>query len=438
MMRAITAGLAWALLPLAASAMVRPVEVAIPSGVKAWLAEDSTVPVIQSRMVFTRAGYAHEPAGKEGVSSFVCSMLFEGAGEYDGVAFYRELEKYAIEISCDVDEDNLILDLKTLRSHREQAYRLLSLMLTKPRLEETAAARVRGQLKAALKSHMEEPEYLAGKALKERLFASHPYHRVELASETVLDGLTPADAKTFIADHLARNNLIVSVAGDVRPEELSPLLESVVSGLPSETRTEALPEPSVSAGGGNIQVTQPIPHVFVGFALPGIRRQDPDYMAAFVLNHILGGGTFASRLMHEVRERSGLVYGINMYIEPMTQTGVWWGGFTAGAEGKDQAITLTREEIRKVYEKGVTAEELASAKRYLIGNFPLNLDTNAKVAGFLTSMQLFNLGIDYLEKRNGQLEAVTLQQVNAVARRLLDPAKLHVAVVSPETEKKTP
>lgn len=423
-----------------ARASFRPVEVAAPSGVKAWLAPDATVPVFHARVVFTGVGYAHEPEEKRGLAAFVCPMLMEGAGELDGLAFHRRLEAYAIDIGCRVDEDNLTLTLKTLKEHQAEAFRLLSLVLTQPRLEEAAAVRVRGRLKAGLRSSLEEPEYLAGRALKRRLFGAHPYHRMELdGDEAAIDRLTPADARTFVGERLTRANAVISVAGDIDAETLAPLLESTFGGLPAAmARPAALPAATPAPAGSEERVREPIPHVFVGFVLPGIRREDPDYMAAFVLNHILGGGTFGSRLMHEIREKNGLVYGVNMYLEPLAGAGVWWGGFSAAREGGAQALALLRAELAKIHEHGVTAAELADARRYLTGNFPLNLDTNAKVAGFLTSMQLFNLGIDYLEQRNAQLEAVTLTQVNAVARRLLDPAALHVAIVSPEPEETAP
>lgn len=406
-----------------------PVErVVSPGGIEAWLVRDHANPVIALRLVF-RGGTALDPKGKEGLASLVAGLLDEGAGDLDSQAFQGRLDDLAVTLHFDADRETFGGQLKTLSANRDEAFRLLGLALNRPRFDAEPVERVRGQLEAILKQDSTRPATIAGQKLAEVLFPGHPYGRPAKGTLAGVGAATAADLRSFVKARLGRDNLLVSVVGDIAPADLARLLDAAFGALPAKAAPWKLPEVKPAARGKVEVVDLAVPQSSLVFAQAGPKRKDPDFYAAFVLNHILGGGTFSSRLHDEVREKRGLAYSVGSYLAPMDSTALLRGSAGTANARAAETLGIVREEWRRLAAEGATEAELKDAKTFLTGSFPLRFSSSDRIASILSMLQLDDLGIDYLEKRNAHIEAVTLEAVNGLARRLLDDKALTFVVV---------
>ena len=304
--------LAFGALALASAPPAAAVDIKVvksPGGITAWLVQDKSAPILHLAFSF-RGGAVRDPQGKEGLATMLASLLDEGAGELDSLAFQKRIEDLSISLNFTAGRDAFSGSVRTLARHRDEAFRLLGLALTQPRFEPDAVERVRAQLVSQARREERNPNSLAVQGLLDIVFAGHPYRRSVSGTEASLKAITVADMKALGAAAFGRDNLIVAVVGDVTPEELGPLLDRVFGALPAKSQPLALAEASVT-GAGQVAVKRlPFPQSVVMFGHEGLKRDDPDYYAATVLNYVLGGGGFTSRLYQEVREKRGLAYGI--------------------------------------------------------------------------------------------------------------------------------
>jgi zinc protease len=401
-------------------------ELITAKGIRAYLVAEPAVPVLSLSFWF-RGGAAADPEHLAGLAHMTSGVIDEGAGPYDSQAFRRELEDRAIRLSFDADRDGFMGELKTLTLHREHAFELLRLALTEARFDDEPVERVRSQLVVDLRRRETEPDYLASRAWFEAAFPDHPYR---LPTRGTLESVARIDAaamRDYVARRLARDSLLVGVAGDIEPATLAPLLDRTFGDLPAEAASvvEVEAPPVV----GETRVTRlAIPQSVVTFGHAGISRRDPDRYAAFVANHILGGGGFSSRLIEEVREKRGLAYSVYSYLYDTKAAPLWLGGVATGNERVGESLSLIRAERQRMARGDIGAEELADAKTYLTGSFPLRLTSNDQVVKTLMGMLVDDLGRDFLERRNGYIEAVTLDDARRASARLFS-RELLVSVV---------
>lgn len=418
------AGLA-ALRPAAAVEVQRVVS---PGGIEAWLVEDHGNPIISLDLAF-RGGSAAEPAAKGGLATLVASTLDEGAGELDSQAFQKALSDHSIGLSFQAGRDSFGGSLSTLTRYSDEAFDLLRLALTAPRFDAAPVERVRGQLQASLARQDQDPDAIAGRTLAHTLFGEHPYGRPAGGTAESLAAIGIDDLRTFARERLTRDRLVIGVAGDIGPERLAELLDSTFGALPVSGPALEVADVTPRAEGGVMVIERQQPQSVVSIAQPGISRDDPDFYAAYLVNYVLGGGGFASRLYAEVREKRGLAYSVYSYLAPYDHTALISAGVATQNARVGESLEVIREEWRKMAENGPTAEELADAKTFVTGNFPLRLTSTGKVSGILVTMQLDHLGIDYIDRRSALFDAVTLEDARRVARRLYDPAALTVVIV---------
>lgn len=403
-------------------------EIVSPGGIKAWLVQDDTADLVSMNFLF-RGGESLDPEGKEGLAELVSSLLDEGAGDMDSQAFQRVLNDKSIGLSFSAGRDNFSGSFMTLNRYRDEAVKLVKLALTAPRFEEDAVERIRGQILINLKRRETSPNAKAGRALVKALFGDDPYGRPGGGTIEGIQAVTVADMKAFVERTLTRDNLIVGVVGRISPEELKPMLDEVFGDLPAAGDVPSLPDVTPSTDGGVIVINQDVPQSVVTMAQPGIDRADPDYYAAYLVTHILGGGGFSSRLTEEVREKRGLAYSTYAGLQDLQRSNLLMAGVSTRNDAVGESIDIIRQEWVKIRDAGVTAEELENAKTYLTGSYPLQFTTTGQIAGALTGIQYHGLGIDYIDKRNGYLDAVTLDQANRVAKTLYDPDALTIVVV---------
>ncbi|MEX2614992.1 MAG: pitrilysin family protein [Alphaproteobacteria bacterium] len=400
-----------------------------PGGIEAWLVRDHSVPITAIEFSFSGTGGAHDPDGKAGLAEMVSSLIDEGAGDLDSQAFQRKMEDMSIRISFSAGLETFRGSLKTLNRHRDDAADLLRLSLTAPRFDPDAVARIRQQILVGLQQQSTDPDSIARKVWRRAVFADHPYGRPVGGTVESVAGITIDDMKDFVANRFARDNLIIGVVGDITVDALGPMLDSIFGALPATSRPTPLADAAIVSGGETYVVEMDNPQSVVVFGQAGLRRDDPDYYAAYVMNYVLGGGGFASRLYHEVREKRGLAYSVYSYLNPTRHGALISGGVATRNDRVATSLSVIRDEWLRMYEEGPSESELANAKTFLNGSFPLRLSSTSSIARLLVSMQYHKLGQDYIERRAEIIDAVTLDDVRRVAKRLLAPEKLTVVVV---------
>ncbi len=416
-----------ALAPRTASA-IEIERVTSARGIEAWLIEDHTNPIIAVNFAF-RGGSALDPAGKEGLADMVAGLLDEGAGPLDSMAFQGRLEDLAITLRFEAGRDSFDGRLTTLTENRDAAFDLLRLAVTEPRFDAEPVERIRGQILSNLRNQTQDPDTLARQALFAELFPAHPYGRRLEGTEETINALTAEDLRGFAARRLALDNLVIGVVGDISAAQLATALDHAFGKLPAQAAPWRLEMVAPRSANTVTVIRQPFPQSTIVYAQRGPLRDDPDYYAAYVLNHILGGGGFTSRLYNEVRDKRGLAYSVYSTLVPMDFAGLVLGASGTRNDRAAETVKVIQDEWRRMAAEGPTPKELEDAKLFLTGSFPLQFSSSDRISGILTAIQLDDLGIDYLDRRNALIEAVTLEDVRRVARSLLDPAGLRFVVV---------
>jgi zinc protease len=406
-------------------------EVKSPGGLTAYLAEDHTTPIIAITFGF-RGGSALDPVAKQGLSGMAVSLLDEGAGELDSFAFQSALEDRAISLRFSDDRDMIRGSLVTTTPNAPKAYELMHLALTKPRFDAEPVERIRRQIQVGMASRQENPNRIASKTLMETVFPNHPYGREDGGTPETVAAVTADDLRAWLKSRFARDRLLVSASGDITPAALGKVMDQLFGDLPKTSGLNVtLPEIDPPAKGQIVRVEKDIPQSIVVMAEKGLKRSDPDWYIATVTDYIFGGGSFASRLMNEVREKRGLAYGVSTSMVPYDAAALMYAQVGTRADQADTSIAIIRDEWKKMGEQGPTQKELDDAKQYLTGAWPLRFTSTSSIAEILLAVQRDKLGLDYIDKRNSMIEAVTLEDAKRVSKRLYDPDGLTVVIVGP-------
>lgn len=402
-----------------------------PGGFRYWLVEDSTVPIIS--VTFSMAGGAMlDPEGKEGAASLLSSVLDQGAGPHDANAFKTLQDDVAARLGFWAGAERFGGSLRMLRDSRSQSIDLLRLALTEPRFDAEAIERLRRATISGLRRSEESPGSIASRMLNRATFGEHPYGRQVDGTAKSVGAVTLEDLKALARRQLTRNKLIVAVVGDTNAQDIGPLLDRAFGALPSGDSVPEAPawSPAPTKPGGRLLVVQrSMPQSLALMSLPGIKRDDPDWYAATVMNYVLGGGGFNSRLMNEVRDRRGLAYGASSRLSYYAKGGLFTASVATMNQRIAESISIIRAQFASMAKDGVTERELAEAKQYLVGSLALTLDSTGSIAGLLHQMQVDNLAPDHLTRRKDLLEKVTADDVRRVARRLLREDALTIVVV---------
>lgn len=406
------------------------VEVTSETGVTAWLVEDQTDPTVAVSFAFA-GGSNQEPAGKEGMADLLVSLLDEGAGELDSEAFQQRLYETGAQLSFSASSNRITGELNMLADEIEEPLELLSLALTAPRFDEQPVERMRSVLLSQIRAESNDPDEQGQRALAAALYGDHPLGRQPTLES--LQAVSREDLEGFHRRTFARSNLFIGVVGAIDPETLRSVLDEVFAELPAEADLKEVPPPDLNFGEEVVQVYDR-PQSSISLVYPGVAATNDDIYAASVVAEVMGGGGLVSRLFTEVRERRGLAYGAGAFLD----SDIDWGRLvvytSTSANQTGEALGAVREVVQNMAEEGPTAEELESAKRYLIGSYAIgNLSSTTSIARTLVSLQRLGRGRDYLERRDALFNAVTLEDARNMASRLLsvEPTML---IVGPEVE----
>lgn len=408
-------------------------EIETKGGVKVWTSEDKTLPIFSLRLSFEHAGSAYDPKDKPGLAVFVSRMMTEGADELSSRAFHEALEDKAIDIDIGASDDRMSVSLDSLSENAPEAFDLLKKVLHAPRFGKDDVERIRQELLTDLQQMEENPNYVAGRAFSEIAFKGHPYSMPSYGTAESIKAITVDDLKNFYKDHFTKDALIVSLSGDLTQVQVTDFLSQTLDDLPLSSSPVKKADDVDIQEFGTKTISRSVPQTVVIFALPGIKRDDPEFYAAYLMNYTLGGATLTARLGEEIRRKHGLSYYVNTVLDVNEASHILRGGMAVRNEKVNEAIDLLKKNIAAVKDHPITQEELDSAKDYVIGSFPLSLDTNREFAGYMQMMQWFKLGIDYIDKRSDHFRSVTLEQVNKAAERMLNTEKLLIVAVGGES-----
>ena len=402
-------------------------QVTSPSGLEAWLVEERSIPFVSLDLIFA-GGAALESDAQAGVVNLMTSLLSEGAGDMDAQAFAARSEELATRIRFEAGRDSVSVSVRFLTEDADEVIEHLRLALTEPRFDEDAIARTRGQLMAQLRRDVLDPNTIASRAFANAAFQDHPYGR---ESNGTPETVSTLDRDALVAAHqgaIARDRVYIGAAGDISADELGGLLDRLFEGVPETgwdmpERAEFLAEPGMEI------IPFDGPQSVVAFGHAGIARDDPEFLTAFVVNEVFGGGRFGTRLMRSLREERGLTYGIGAFLSSGALGESYQGRLSTDNANVELVIDLLRDEWAQIASEGVTEGELDRIQTYLTGAYPLRFDGNSSIASIMASMQYQGFDIDYVNRRNDMISALTLDEVNDLASRLYDPDALFFVVV---------
>jgi zinc protease len=394
--------------------------------VPVWLAEDHSLPMIALTASFP-AGSAYDPPGKTGMAALAAYLLNEGAGIMSADAYQAALAAKGIRLEMTPSRDWLTITLITVTANAKEAFRLLGLALAKPRFDPDAVTRVRLQLMQSYDRNRENPDFVAETGFYSIFFGPYTYGRPVEGDSRGLASISAQELHGFAQTHWVRGDLRIAVAGDITPSVLAGYVRSTFGSLPAVAPPLPAVPPRVGAPGlHTLPMIAPQPAVVFGQA--GMLRSDRDYLAGMIANYILGGAGSGSRLTRELREQRGLTYDVTTDLVAYRRAGLVLGTVSTRRDGARETLTLVREIMRKFAINGPTEQELADAKLYLNGSFPLSFTSNAATAAQLNTFQQYGLPLDYLDHRTAMIDAVTMADVRRVARRLFDPARLTIVL----------
>ncbi len=399
-----------------------------PKGLEVWLIQAPELPMITVELNF-RAGTMLEPQAKQGVAQFTAALTDEGAGEYDAKAFREELDAIGARFGANTDMQDFGINLTTLSEHKDRAFELLGLAVKQPRYDEDAVARMRDALLADIRQGDEDPSTVAWRLFRPAVYGSHAYANGGEGTLTSVASLSAADARAWHDRYFTKANLRVAVVGDISAKDVSRLLDKALGDLPEGDKRFGMEAAPSATTPQLVKKQMEVPQATVLMGHLGLPRTDKDFYAMLVMNEMLGGNVLTSRLGLDVREKHGLVYGINSVNAPLPHNGMFYISFATGNANVTKALGLVRKHLKQIRDEPVGDEELADAKSYLIGSFPLRLDSNAKLLNMIAMMQSEDLPKEYLTDWPKKIAAVTKEDVQRVAQRLILPDAAALVIV---------
>lgn len=403
-----------------------PIQVVRAGFVEAWLVQDDSVPVVSLAWSWV-GGASLEPEAQNGATALAAALLTEGAGDLRAAAFADALRNEGISLGFSAGRDNFEGGFRALAQALPEAVRLARLAMTAPRLDADAIERIRARAVANARTQLETPRGVAGRAFWAAAYPNNPAGRPASGTAETLAAIPVEAIRAAMGRQLRREGLIVAASGAITAEALARLLETLFAGLPPGAPEAPPPLPPFADFGQRI-VRVAAPQSQVVFGQSGLPVQDPDWEAAQVVMRVLAGGGFSSRLMEAVRVQRGLTYGISAGLDSLFRQGVIVGTVATENARVGETLSVTREEWARMANAGPTQDELEEAIAYLTGSLPLQFTDSRRIAGILLALRRNGRPIDWLAKRPERLAALTRDKLAEVAKRLLKPEALSVAI----------
>jgi len=413
----------------AEAAELSPVRFVMPNGLTVLVLEQHALPIVQIHAL-VKAGSAHDPSEKAGLANLVASLLDEGTTTRSASQLAEQIDFVGGALVARATEDYTTATARVLKKDAELGFELLADVLQRPAFPSAELERVRGQLLGEMQSEKDDPGLVATKAFNQLVFGGHPYRWPVNGTEETLPKITRDDVQKFYAREYLPNQSILAIVGDLTTEQARDLVAKHFGGWkPGKAPARKVGTPAKIDKPVLKLIDKDLTQVTIVAGHLGISRLNPDYYAVTVMNHILGAGGFSSRLMDSIRDRQGLAYGVASMFDANQMPGSFMISLQTRTEMANQAIGAMLTELGGMVEHPPTDEELADAKAYLIGSFPLRLDTTGKLADILGQVEFFGLGLDYFTQYPKWIEQVTKEDVQRVAKQYLHPDRYALVVV---------
>lgn len=401
----------------------------LPNGLTILQTERHNLPIV-TVTVLVKASPLDEAPEKAGLANLTAELLTEGTVRRKAADISEEIEFIGASLTASVDNDYTLVSLSVLKKDAEKGFELLSDVLLNPVFPEEEILRNKELIKGAVRQNEESPSYVAAREFKKAVFGELPYGRLITGSLETLDNIKKEDIVSFHAAYYRPGNSFMSVVGDLTDEELKSLVQKFFSSWKYIKTNERRPVPQVEKKQKTLVIDKELTQANIILGHTGMRREDPDYYAASVMNYILGGGGFSSRLMEIIRDDKGLAYDVHSYFAPDKYGGLFEVGVQTKNESAGAVVSEILKQMKRIRQEPVSEKELDDAKAYLTGSFPRKLETNRKIADFLTAVEFYGLGLDYIEKYTGYINSVTRKDVLRVAKKYLDPENYILIVVA--------
>jgi len=404
-------------------------DVTSPKGIHAWLVQNDSVPIIAIRFSF-EGGSAQDPQGEEGLMSLMTGLLDEGAGNLISQEFQGQLDDLGAEISFSATKDRFQGGFRVVAENRDAAVKLLALALEKPRFDQDAIDRIRGQLVAALKAKENDPATIAQERFNALIYGKHPYGRRENGTPETLKKITRNDLIKAHNNIFSTNNLKIAIVGPVTPEQAKQMIDEIFGSLPATNHLQKVSDTKLHLG-GMVNVNYNLPQTSITLVYDGVRRKDPEFFAAYLMNYILGGPGLTSRLFMEVRENQGLAYSIGSTLVGYDHADALIISTATESSQTEKTLANIRKEVRRLIDDGVSEQELKDAKSYVKGSYAIQtMGSSSAIASTLVGLQESDLPINYIEQRGAEINAVTAEQIKEMAKKLLS-SEPSILVVGP-------
>lgn len=414
--------------PADASRKVQQIET--PGGVKAWLVEERSIPLVSIKFAF-EGGTMQDPPDKGGLASLLTSLLTEGAGNLDSDAYARRMAEEGAQITFSAARDQIYGSLDTISSRLDASVELLRLALASPRFDADATERVRQQQIAGLELAANEPRAVSLDAWHAATFPGHPYGRSLSGSAESVRAATAGDIKALHKRLIARDRLRVIIVGDVDKVRSVAALDHMFGQLPAKAMLAPLAKLEPRRIAAPVVVAKDLPLATAAFGAPALSPTHVDFPALQVLNHIIGSGDFDATLMEEIRVKRGLAYSVAVSLISDSTASIMLGGMATKSENMREALSVLQASLGQIASVGPTAEQVGNAKLYLTGSYVLDLDTNTKLASSLLRLWLGGRAPEFLDTRNDTIRRVGIDDVHRVAREMLAWGRFNLVVVGP-------
>ena len=411
------------------AADVSPTRFTTPNGMTVLVLEQHFLPIIEIHALI-KAGSAQDPPEKAGLANLVAGLLDEGTTTRSSKQLAEQIDFVGGSLGAQADEDFTTASARILKKDVDLGFTLLADILQRPAFPKPEFERVRAQILGEIVSDKDDPGHVAMKAFNQLVFQNHPYRWPVNGTEDTLGKITLADVQTFYAKEYLPNQVILTIVGDVTVEQATTLVQTHFgSWKKGVVQPRTVKKPAVIDKKIVQLIEKDLTQSTIVIGHHGISRTNPDFYAVTVMNHVLGAGGFSSRLMDSIRDKQGLAYGITSHYDARSMPGSFWINLQTRTETTNQSINSVLTEMKAIRETPVSDQELADAKSFLMGSFPLRLDTTAKLAKVLAQVEFFGLGFDYFSQYPKWIERVTKEDVQRVAKQYLDPQRYALVVV---------
>lgn len=401
------------------------------TGARVYFVKNHDLPILDVSIQFP-AGSARDTAETSGVAGITRYMMKLGAGGMNEEDISNAFADIGAQLGGSFDADKAGFSLRTLVSKQSEALRTFKKILHLPDFPEAVLTREKTRIISGLKEAETQPASIGSKAFMQALYGDHPYSLAGSGEIETVSKVKADDLRQFYQKHYSAKGAVIAMIGDMTKVQAQALAESLSLGLPQGETLPTIASVAALEKASMQRIAHPASQAHISLGHPGVKRGDPDYFALYVGNYILGGGGFVSRLTEEVREKRGLVYSVYSYFVPMAENGPFKIGLQTKKEQANEALKLVNETVANFVSKGVTKKELKAAKDNIIGGFPMRIDSNKKILGYLSMIGFYKLPLTYLEDFNQEVAKVTVKQVNDVFKRRVHVDQFVTVIVGAE------